>query len=132
MIYCLDTNIIIDFFHNEYIAVQKMQELEQQQVTMVMTPITLCELYRGIYLSKQQEESLNAVLALRQRVQILEFTIEAAKIYGQNYAELKAKGKPTQEFDLMIASICIAHNAILVTRNAKDFAHIKELKVVQW
>ncbi len=132
MLYCLDTNIVVDFFQNEKEIVQKMSELEQQQVTIVCTPIILCELYKGAYLGSRQKERLDLVDAFLKRARILEFTEYAGNIFGQRYAELQKQGKQTQEFDLMIASICIAHNAILVTRNRKDFANIKDLKIVAW
>lgn len=132
MLYCLDTNIIVDFFQNEKAIVQKMSELEQQQVTIVCTTIILCELYKGAYLGSRQKERLDLVEAFLKRARILEFTKYAADIFGQRYAELQKQGKQTQEFDLMIASICIAHNAILVTKNHKDFANIKDLRFQVW
>ena len=132
MLYTLDTNIIIDFFHNDEITVQKIKELEEQQVSLSISIITLCELYKGIYLCKKQELSLNALTILRQRIETLGVTEESAKIYGQKYAELKAQGKPTQDFDLIIASTCMANNAVLVTQNAKDFVNIRGLKAVEW
>ena len=132
MLYCLDTNIIVDLFQNEKEIVQKMSELEQQQVSIAVTPIILCELYKGAYLGSRQKERLDLVEAILERARILEFTNHASRVFGQTYAELQKQGKQTQEADLMIAAICIAHNAILVTRNHKDFANIKDLKMVAW
>lgn len=34
--------------------------------------------------------------------------------------------------DLRIACIALAHDATLVTRNTKDFAHVPNLKVENW
>ncbi len=132
MFYCLDTNIIIDFFYNEKEVVERIQELEQQQVQITITPINLCELYRGAYLAPRPKQALERIASFLERVKILEFTEDAALFYGLKYAELKMKGKQTQEFDLLIASVTLAHNAILVTRNHKDFTNIKELKFVVW
>lgn len=132
MLYCLDTNIIVDFFQNEKSILQKMQELEQQQVSFAITPVILCEMYKGAYLGSRQKERVELIEALLKTTKILEFTKQASDIFGQKYAELQKLGKQTQEFDLMIASICIAHNAILITRNKKDFSNIKELKFVVW
>lgn len=132
MYYCLDTNIIIDFFKNEKQVVQKMQEIEQQEVSVTITPIVLCELFKGAYLGSRQKERVEMVELLLKTVNILEFTKHAADIFGQRYAELQKQGKQTQEADLMIASICIAHNAILITRNHKDFVNIKDLQFQVW
>jgi tRNA(fMet)-specific endonuclease VapC len=132
MQYCLDTNIAVDFFRNDSCIVQRMQELEEQNVRFVITPITLSELWRGAYLAPRSEAPIKLVEDLLQRVELLGFTGEACKVYGERFAELKKKGKQTQDFDLMIASISIAHNMVLVTRNEKDFKNIKGLKYVVW
>ena len=61
---------------------------------------------------------------------VLEFNELSCKLFGQRYAELAKIGKQTQEFDLMIASNAMAHNAALVTMNEKDFANIRGLRIV--
>lgn len=132
MLYCLDTNIIIDFFRKDIEILQKMKDLDEKQVTIATNPIVLCELFRGVHLAQDQKSASELLEKFLKSIGSIEFTEAAARIYGQQYAKLKKIGKQTQEFDLMIASICIAHNAILVTRNHKDFANIKDLKIVAW
>ena len=132
MLYCLDTNIVIEIFRKNIEIAEKIKELEAQQVTMSLSPVVLCELFRGVYLAKNKTASLEQMQEFVAAIDIVEFSKNAAEIYGKKYAELQKHGKQTQEFDLMIASICIAHNAILITRNGKDFKHIKDLKYVVW
>lgn len=132
MLYCLDTNIIIDLFRNDPSVRKRIEEMEEQEVPVCISPIVSCELWRGVYLAPRQKSPAELMKAFLENAQIINFTKEACHIFGQKYAELQTVGKQTQEFDLMIASICIAHNAILVTRNKKDFAHIKDLKYVVW
>lgn len=59
--------------------------------------------------------------------EIIPFDSHAASIYSDISEKLKAKGKPAQKFDLMIAATTIANGMILVTRNTKDFSEIKEV-----
>jgi len=132
MLYCLDTNVVISFFRKDIETLQKMKELGQKQVTIAINPIVLCELFRGVHLAQEQKNASELLERFLKSVAIMEFTEEAARTYGKLYAELKKSGKQTQEFDLIIASICIAHNAILVTRNNKDFANINDLKFQVW
>ncbi|MBI5072672.1 type II toxin-antitoxin system VapC family toxin [Candidatus Woesearchaeota archaeon] len=132
MLYCLDTNIVINFFRKDINTLEKMKDLEEKQVTVVINPVVLCELFRGVHLAEEQKNASELVEKFLKSVGAIEFTEQAARTYGKIYAELKKAGKQTQEFDLMIASICIAHNAVLVTRNKKDFVHIKDLKYVVW
>ncbi len=132
MLYCLDTNIVINFFRKDTETLKKMKDLEEKQVTVAINPVVLCELFRGVHLAQEQKNASELVDKFLKSVGVMEFTEAAARTYGKLYAELKIAGKQTQEFDLMIASICIAHNAILITRNHKDFANIKDLKIVAW
>ena len=41
-----------------------------------------------------------------------------------------AIGKPAPELDMQIAATAIANNAILVTRNVKDFQSIEEVSAL--
>ncbi len=132
MLYCLDTNIIIDLFRNDLGVKKKIEELEQQQVTLCLTPIILCELWQRAYLAPQQKNPKELLITFVETITTLDFTEESCRLFGEIYAALKKQGKQTQEPDLMIASICIAHNAVLVTKNNKDFANIKDLKFVVW
>ena len=54
----------------------------------------------------------------------LGFDGSAAEVYSSIYPKLEGLGRIPQEFDLQIASIAIANNLILVTRNTKDFESI--------
>ncbi len=128
--YCPDTNILISFFRGDQETVNRMNLIEQQ--TISTSPIILAELYKGAYAASRQVEALTEIEEFLVRAEVLEFDEHAARIFGQRYNELKKLGKQTQELDLMIASICIAHNAKLITRNGKDFKNIRGLQFEQW
>jgi len=59
---------------------------------------------------------------------LLTFTLSAAN----TYEHLRKQHRRIGRMDLRIASIVIAHDGILVTRNAVDFEGIEELKYVDW
>lgn len=127
--YCLDTNVIIDLFHGDKTLLSKFDVLKKNNAFSI-TPVVLCELFKGAFLAKNKREALKLVEAFVQSVEFLNFNEPACRIFGEKYEELKLQGKQTQESDLMIASIALAHNNILVARNQKDFIHIKGLKVM--
>lgn len=127
--YCLDTNVIIDLFHGDERIRSKIEEL-RERYSFSITPIVLSELFKGAFLAKNKKEALKLVEEFAHSVEFLDFNERSCRIFGENYAELKRTGKQTQEADLMIASIAVAHNNILVTRNPKDFINIKSLKVL--
>ena len=99
---------------------------------MAVASITLCELYKGACLSEHEEENIAAVNIFLGAVTILFQNTPSCILFGQDYAVLHRKGKPTQEKDLMIASICKANNCALITRNIKDFRNIPDLMVNAW
>ncbi len=132
MLYCLDTNIIIDFFRKDLLIKSNIEDSIKKQISLCVTTITLAELFKGAYNSQKQEESLTLIYDFIGRVDLIDFNIDACRLFGQKHAELAKQGKQTQQPDLMIASIVLAHNATLVTRNYKDFINIQDLKLLIW
>ena len=62
------------------------------------------------------------------RLPVLTFTQAAADLY-----ERLRKQKPrTGRMDLRIASIAIAHQTTLVTRNLVDYRDIPDLRLMDW
>jgi len=62
------------------------------------------------------------------KLQILPFDAEAAETFHR----LKSIHPRTGTMDLKIAAICLAHDAMLLTRNQSDFDHIPGLRVENW
>lgn len=60
------------------------------------------------------------------------YTAECAEIHAVIRAECRKKGQTLSFADSQIASIAIAHDAILITRNIKDFKAIDGLKIENW
>jgi len=131
MRYCLDTNVIIDILNNEQKVIDKLKNLQEtEKIDATINPIILAELYKGAFLSNKHEENVRIIKEFTENVEFLEFNKKASFIYGKKFAELKKKGKITQECDLMIASICIANNQTLITLNEKDFKNIEGLNML--
>jgi tRNA(fMet)-specific endonuclease VapC len=62
------------------------------------------------------------------RVQILSYTSQAESLYQQ----WRKQHIRISTHDLRIAAICVAHDAILVSRNRRDFERVPGLKVKFW
>lgn len=62
----------------------------------------------------------------------LTYDDRAAAAYGRISALLRKTGREIGAADTMIASIALASDRTLVTRNLKHFRRIKDLKVVRW
>lgn len=126
--YCLDTNIIIDFFRGDKKIINLIHENDGY---LYITPITLCELYRGVHSSKNPDHDISVIDNFLISVQMLQFNSIACKIYGHLCMQLKRKGRMMQNPDCMIASIVKARDLILITRNKKDFLNA-DIHVEEW
>ncbi len=110
----------------------QMDDVRKAGAEIAITSISLCELYKGAYLSNNHEQNLAIVNAFLKSVLLLTQNRISCVLFGQDFAELRKRGTPTQDNDLMIASICKANNCQLVTRNIKDFRNIPNLVVDTW
>src|ERR1043165_2150227 len=62
------------------------------------------------------------------RMRLLPFEADAQTIF----AALRSQQRRMQTMDLRIAAIALAHNAVLLTRNERDFAKIASLQIEDW
>ena len=128
--YLLDTNIISEIrkpFPNENVINLFMQKKSFCDISA----ITWAESLTGIKRMPEgkKKEALRSFYyeIIREQFDIVPFDEHAATIYSDLYPKLESIGKLPPEFDLQIASIAIANNMILVTRNTKDFAQISSV-----
>ena len=130
--YSLDSDVVIDSFNNDVKIIGRIKETELQGVRFFVTPIVLAELYEGAYKSKDKKKNLELIEEFLLAVEIIDFSINASRIFGRCKDILKTAGKPTQDFDLLIASITLDQGLTLVTRNKKHFENIPDLKIEVW
>lgn len=130
--YSLDTNTIIDFFRGEVNIIKKIAELKNKNINLFISPLVLCELYKGAYLAKMNKDKiLTSIDFLLETVDILDFNKESCLFFGQEYGRLSKIAKTPKELDLMIASISKVHNKILITKDKKDFENFN-VKMEFW
>ncbi len=118
--YCIDTNIAIEFLRGNKDIIEKIN-YKQKNNSIFITPITLCELYKGIFLSSKRDYELPILEGFIDSLEILDMNKESCKEFGKEFALLQKTGKTTEELDLMIAAIAKTNNCIIVTRNKKHF-----------
>lgn len=119
----LDTSIVIRLLRGEEEEIEKF--LTEEEETLCTCFPVQCELYRGTRLARKTEEGENQVEALLNELEHLEAGKESAK----KVTKLRDKYPETKTFDLMIAGICLANNAVIITKD-KDFEKIEELEVL--
>ena len=128
--YFVETSVIIDYLKNKQHAVQLIDSLHGD---VTSSYICLAELYEGIFRmtsnKELQEKAVNRFFNSLDEIYGINF--EVAQKFGQLRAQLKSKGKIIEDFDLLIATICIVYNLTLITYNEKHFSRLDQLNIYQ-
>ena len=134
----LDTDTLTHLHASHPRVVQHLQELGDPDVAI--TIITKIELLRGRfdYLLKastgsellKAQQLLTRTESLLDLLQVLPFDQSASLRFDQlrSTKGLRKVGRA----DLLIASISLAHQATLVTRNVRHFRTIPGIRVINW
>ena len=130
MIYCLDTDILIEYFKGNEAIRRKVESLSGKD-SLGLNWLTFYEFFKGIFVSGRLGEE-KFLQELNETCLILNPSYEAAKIGGEIYAALRKEGRLINDADILIASIVRAHDAVLVTNNEDHFSRIKGLKIENW
>ena len=129
--YILDTDFIIDFLRGEKRNVEIISNLLNDPLNIMFTAsITSYELTKGCYKSARFDENFDKVMKLKNLLYVLEFDADSSLIAAEIFHDLEKKGMAINEFDVLIAGICLKNNFTLVTCNAKHFKRIKGLRVI--
>ena len=99
---------------------------------IAISTITLAELEYGVANSKRMFEVQTALFEFILPFEILDFNYNAASCYGKIRKELKDKGQPISDMDMLKASVAMANELIMVTNNEKEFRRISGLKIENW
>jgi tRNA(fMet)-specific endonuclease VapC len=75
---------------------------------------------------------LDALARLLRPMQILPFDSECAAHAARIRRDLEAAGTPIGPHDTLIAATALRHQAVLVTRNLREFARVPGLQCVNW
>jgi len=128
MTYVLDTDIAIGYLKGDSETVRKVLGLTEVFTTVA----TVAELFYGVYNSDNPKRHKSKLLDFLGGVYLLGFDSRSAEIFGRIKAELRKKGKLACDFDITIASICMANDCTLLTNNLKHYQNIDKLKVLQF
>lgn len=132
--YLLDTNILIDFLDGVPSVVEHVLQVGTSHCCISV--ISLHELYFGAYLAREKKEEYYTN-ELKKISKLLEyFTVLNLETKGEEYARIKyalrKKGKPVDEFDMIIAGHALCEGLTVVTDNLKHFENMPDVKVVNW
>lgn len=129
--YLLDTNIISAHLKQNNQVQQKLSALEIRGEQLFISCISFYEVKRGLQAVNASRQILNFNLFCR-RVEIL-FLDDMAIIETASriHADLKQRGRPIQDADILIASTAITRGLILVS-NDSDMQRVPGVTVENW
>lgn len=127
----LDTNICIHAIkRNAPEVLRRLEKTSPQDVAI--SSVVAAELWTGVMKSRERQRNEQALREFLAFVEILDWPVEAARVYGEIRAELEAKGRSIGAMDLLIAAHAVHERATLVTRNSDGFERVEVLKFETW
>jgi len=130
LIYCLDTDIIIEYFRGNEAIKNKIENLGDND-SIGLTWLSVYEFFKGIFASGKFDEEMFLKKFVESAV-MLEESYESTKIGGDIYGTLKRNGNLLNDADIIIASVVKSRDSVLVTNNEEHFRRINGLKVENW
>ncbi len=112
----LDTDILSLFFRNHPKVVESCNLYLQEYRKLSFSLITYYEILSGLKHRDAHQQS-NKFLIFSNRNQIIPLTEESVRISSEIYADLRKKGTPVDDIDLLIAGVAMANNLVLITHN---------------
>jgi predicted nucleic acid-binding protein len=125
----LDTNVISELIAPAVSLPVEAWLSRQASDDLWVTSFTVSEMFYGAFKldegKKRQalEAAIAGILFDDFEGRILPFDDEAAMCHADLHARLRREGHPTQDSDALIASIALAADAAIATRNLKHFQH---------
>lgn len=134
----LDTDTVTHFSYGNENIRKRIEAVGDEE--LAIATITRHELLRGraetLLKAASEEELRTAVERFQQTEQLLAafLTADFDENSIKNFGKLKKqkKLKKMGRADMLIACIALAHNALLVTRNIKDYQDVAGLRTENW
>lgn len=134
--YLLDTNILVEFIRGNRKVTDHILKAGLDQCCISI--ISMYELYFGAYNGFRKsgrkdffEQEMTRIHKLQSGFAILPLPAEANN-YGSIKAALLEKGRPVDEFDIIIGTHALTEGLTIVTDNLKHFNRIPGLDIENW
>jgi tRNA(fMet)-specific endonuclease VapC len=130
MAWFLDTNICIMLFRGHANVSARWRQHPPSELALPLS--TYAELLVGAEKSSKPTRVLREIETLLEAHEVIEITEEVAEHYARIRAYLEKRGETIGANDLWIAATTLAHNAVLVTNNTREFSRVPDLQLEDW
>jgi len=128
--YALDTNSIIFSLRGKGRVRQRLAAVPPSEVAV--PAIVMYELEFGTLGSLTESRRRRDLRLLLSSMEILPFDEKSAEQAARIRHHLEKAGKKIGPLDTLIAGTVLAHGAVLVTNNIKEFSRVPGLKIEDW
>lgn len=127
----LDTDTLSAVMRGSPIVLAKAREYVSEHRVLTFSIITRYEILRGLN-AKNATMQLQAFDRLCAQSQIVSLTDDAVVRASEIYAELRRRGQPIGDADILIAASALVHGLSVVTNNEQHFRRIPGLVLENW
>ena len=131
MNYLLDTNIVSAVVNQNQKIIDKLQEVDVREEDVYISCISFYEVKRGLlYVNATRKLSIfnrfcqEVTILFLDNLEVIEKAIEI-------HINLRRKGRPIQDADILIAATAIIHNFTLVY-NDSDMSRVEGINLDNW
>jgi tRNA(fMet)-specific endonuclease VapC len=130
--YLLDTDTCIYLLNGDQRVKARVAQVGIEAIAVAI--VTKGELYFGAYNSSQIDANLERIREFftEPGPEILSIDDQVMGCFGKTKAELRRKGQPIGDIDLLIAGVAISQGLKLVTNNTKHFKRIPGILLENW
>jgi len=126
----VDTNVFIRFEKSgKPIDFSSWENSQKVYISAVIVSELLMGVHRANTEERRQRRSA-FVEAVISGVGVLDFTVPAARVHAEIYAELAKKGQMIGAHDLIIAATARCHDLSVLTDNLQEFSRVPGLRVI--
>jgi tRNA(fMet)-specific endonuclease VapC len=131
MTWLLDTNACIRYLNGRSEKL-RIRFGAIDPANLCVCSVVKAELFFGAALANDPAKTLANQTLFLSRFESLPFNDSAAEAYAAIRSDLTRRGLMIGPNDLMIAAICLANDATLVTHNVNEFGRVVNLSCEDW
>jgi tRNA(fMet)-specific endonuclease VapC len=137
-VYIIDTDLLSLYQRNHPQVSTRIRLARQNGLRLTTTVVTVEEQYAGRLAQIRKSQTPETLIAAYHRLTLTFSLFSQLEILGYDisadnyFRQFRQMGIRIGTQDLRIASIALVHNAIVVTRNRKDFDQVPDLIIEDW
>jgi tRNA(fMet)-specific endonuclease VapC len=127
----IDTDILSMFFKGNSKVKEKFNIYLKSYKEINFSIITYYEIISGLK-HRDAKKQMDIFLEFASQSNILPLTTYSTEISATIYSNLRKKGTPVDDIDLLIAGVALENELNMVTNNTSHFNRIEGLEVNNW